>query len=124
MKLHCIFLRNGCILPSCLDPLREAFGKDWTHVEGVSSSGFDTMIRHAGWHFIWLRGSWSRMGCARTLEAAIDRALARALRAVTKRGNAAEFASVYVTELLGFLISIVTVQSRQIQEHSLMESNY
>lgn len=64
------------------------------------------------------------MGCARTLEAAIDRALARALRAVTKRGNAAEFASVYVTELLGFLIAIVTVQSRQIQEHSLMESNY
>ncbi len=122
MKLHSVFLRDDCILPSSLDPLRYAFGEHWTHVEGILEPVFDTMIRHAGWHYIWMLGSCSRRGFARTREAATDRGLSRALRALSKRANAAELDSVQITRYAWFHMANVTVQRRRIQEHSALEA--
>ncbi len=122
MRLHSVFLRNECILPEPLDPLRTPFGVHWTHVEEIPSSVFDTMIRQAGWHFIWMTGSCSRRGYAQTEAKAIERALGRALEAISTQSNAADFDSVHVTRYLGLHVASVTVQRRRIQQHSALEA--
>jgi hypothetical protein len=39
----------------------------------------DVVIRHAGWHYLWLTGDNSCRSWSRTSEVAIDKALTRAL---------------------------------------------
>src|SRR5579863_644085 len=51
---HSVFLRNECMLPLCLDPLREPIGDGWSRVEEIAAPVFDTMVRQAGWHFVWV----------------------------------------------------------------------
>jgi hypothetical protein len=122
VKLHSVFLRNDCVLPTQLDPLRSPFGEQWVLVDQIPASVFDTMIRQAGWHFIWMSGSCSRRGFARTQDKAIERALGRALLAVSRQPNAADFESVQVTKYPGFLVANVTVQRRRIQQKSVLEA--
>jgi len=118
VKRHSVFLREGCILPDRLDPLREPIGDKWSLVEEIPAPVFDTMIRHAGWHFMWIQGSCSRRGFGKTQEAATGKGLARALSGVAKQCNAAELDSVFVRKYLGFHIATVTLQPRRIQEHT------
>ena len=120
MKLHSVFLRNSCILPQYLDPLREPIGDNWTHVEEIGTPVFDTMMRHAGWHFICVHGTCSRRGFGVTRDDATHRAVVRALRVVTRQHNAAELDSVQVTKYPGFHVARATVQARQIQQHTLL----
>ncbi len=121
--LHSVFLRNGCVLPNSLDPLRTSFGEHWTHVEEIPASVFDTMIRQAGWHFIWLSGPCSRRGYGRTLAKAVEQALGRALNATSKNANAADFDSVHVRKYLGFHVANVTVHRRRIQQRTQLDSD-
>lgn len=118
MKLHSVFLRTSCILPQYLDPLREPIGDNWTHVDQIGTPVFDTMIRHAGWHFICVHGTCSRRGFGVTRDDATHRAVVRALKEVTSQCNAAELDSVRVTKYPGFHVARATVQPRQIQQHT------
>ena len=118
MKRHSVFLRKGCILPNRLDPLQAPIGNNWTMVEDLPALVFDTMIRQAGWHFMWLQGSCERRGFGTNRQNATDRALANALNRIARRFNAAELDSVRVAKCLGFHIVTVTVQPRQIQEEA------
>src|SRR6185437_3908987 len=118
VKLHSVFLRNGCILPDRLDPCRQPIGEEWSVVEEIPALVFDTMIRQAGWHFMWLQEACSRRGIGLTEEVAIRRALSRALKGVSKRFNAAELDSVQIKQYPGFQIAVVTVQTLQIQRHA------
>ena len=121
MNLHSVFLRSGCVLPDRLDPCRQPIGEGWSVVEEIPALVFDTMIRQAGWHFMWLHETCSRRGFGLTEEAAIRRALSRALNGVSKRFNAAELDSVQVTQYPGFQIANVTVQTLQIQRHASLK---
>lgn len=122
MKLHSVFLRNDCVLPNPLNPLQTAFGEHWTIVEEIPAIVFDTMIRQAGWHFIWICGSISRRGYGRTPAGAVEQALNRVLGATSKQTNAAEFDSVHVVKHFGFHVAKVTVNRRRIQQHSVLEA--
>jgi hypothetical protein len=119
--LHSIFLRSGCILPDRVDPPRESFCDNWAHVEGIEASDFDVIIRRAGWHFMWVHGSCSRRGYGLTEESAIHRALARSLRGITRRFNAAEFDSLRIKRFPGFYIANVTMEARQIQQNTSLD---
>jgi hypothetical protein len=121
VKLHSIFLRKGCILPDRLDPLQEPIGGNWTLVEEITAPVFDTMIRQAGWHFMWIQGSCSQRGFGITREEATHRALTHALERVARRFNAAELDSFHVTKYPGFHVANVTLQPRQIQQHTSLE---
>ena len=121
MKPHSVFLRKECILPERLDPLREPVGENWTLVEEITAPVFDTMIRRMGWHFLWVDRPCSRRGFGLTEEDAARRALARALKGVARRFNAAELVSVQATKHLGFHIANVTLQPRQIQRYTWLE---
>ena len=44
MKLHSVFLRNGCILPDRFDPCRRPVSEGWSVVEEIPALVFDTMI--------------------------------------------------------------------------------
>jgi hypothetical protein len=122
LKLHSIFLRNECILPKRLDPLREPVGDGWMRVEEIPASVFDTMIRQAGWHFMWILRPSARRGFGITQDAATRRALISALRGVASRFNAAELDSIRISKYPGFYIANVILQSRQIQEHTSLDS--
>ncbi|MGA2205493.1 MAG: hypothetical protein ABSG10_02060 [Terracidiphilus sp.] len=121
MKPHSVFLRKECVLPDRLDPLREPVGENWTLVEEITAPVFDTMIRQMGWHFEWVDRPCRRRGFGLTEEDAARRALARALRGVARRFNAAEFVSVQATRHPGFYIANVTLQPRQIQQYTWLE---
>ena len=119
--LHSMFLRSGCILPDRVDPPRESFCDNWAHVESIEALDFDVMIRRAGWHFMWMQGSCSRRGYGLTEESAVQRALARSLRGITRRFNAAEFDSLRITRFPGFYIANVTLEARQIQQNTSLD---
>jgi hypothetical protein len=79
------------------------------------------MIRRAGWHFIWVQGSCSRRGSGSTEEKATHRALARALRGLASRFNAAEFDSLRIMRFPGLYIANVTMEARQIQQNTSLD---
>lgn len=118
VKINTIFLRNECVLPSQFNLLREPFSRGWAEAIGTAAFELDAAIRGVGWHFMWLADSYSSQALARTVEAAIHRALARALPGVNRRFNAAEVDSIHVANFLGFRIARVTVQARQIQSQA------
>jgi hypothetical protein len=118
MKLHSVLLRRECILPDRLDPRLQPVGEEWSVVEEIPALIFDTMIRQAGWHFMWLQEACSRRGIGSTEEVAIRRALSRALKGVSKRFNAAELDSIQIKQYPGFHVATVTVQTLQIQRHA------
>jgi hypothetical protein len=124
VKLHSILLRDRCVLPDRLDPLRTSVCDNWTIVEEIPTVVFDAMVRQAGWHFIWLRGASSRRGLGATQDDATQRGLIRALRGIPKRFNAAELDTVQVGKCLGIYLAKVTVQPRHIQQNSSLEPAY
>lgn len=115
MKLHSVFLRNGCILPNRLDPLREPIGTDWSRIEDLPARVFNTVIRQAGWRFKWIPDSCIRRGFGSSLDRATSSALSRALKGISRHFNAAELDSVRIALYLGFYVATVTLQPRQIQ---------
>ena len=118
MRLHSVFLRNACVLPNRLDPLREPIGSDWSRIEDLPAQVFNTMIRQAGWRFMWNPDSCVRRGFGTSRDSATSYALTRALKGIARRFNAAELDSVQLANYLGFHIATVTLQPRQIQEQT------
>lgn len=122
MKPHCVFLRTGSILPGRLDPHRVPVGDGWALLAAMPAPVLDRIIRQAGWHFMWMQGPCSRKGFGRTRDAATDRALARGLTGIASRFNAAELESVVDTKYPGFHVANVTLQPRQIQQHTSLDT--
>ena len=121
MKPHSVFLRKECILPDRLDPLREPAGEHWTLVKEITAPIFDTMIRQMGWHFLWVHRPCTRKGFGLTREAAIRRALERALKGVARRFNASELIDVAASRFSGLHSANVTLQPRQVQQYTWLE---
>jgi hypothetical protein len=121
LKLHSVFLRKDCILPNRLDPVREPVGAHWTLVEDLAAPVFDTMIRQAGWHFMWIQDSCARMGFGSSRASATTHALTRALNGIAKQFNSAELDSVQVANYPGFHVATVTLQPRQIQQQTSLD---
>lgn len=121
MTPRSVFLRKECILPARLDPLRKPVDDSWTRVEEISASVFDTMIRQAGWHYMWVTPDCARRGIGTNSDAATNRALSRALRSIPRQFNAAELDSVRLIRYPGFCVAKVTLQARQIQEYTSLE---
>jgi hypothetical protein len=122
MKIHTVFLRNGCMLPSGVDLRQEPFSDGWAEAVGGLASELDASIRNRGWHFMWMTDSYSARGLGRTPETAIQRALVRALRAVDWRFNGAELDSFQITNCLGFQIAKVTFLARHIHMQISLDS--
>lgn len=122
MKPSSVFLRKDCTLPNRLIPLPEAIGHHWTIVEDIAALAFDTVIRQAGWHFIWIVGSSARRGIGLTRDSATRRALTRALEGIAGEFNAAELHSVQLAKYPGFHVATVIVQPRQVQQDASLEA--
>lgn len=114
--MHSVFLRKECILPNRLGTLQQAMDNNWAMVEDLPALVFDSIIRQAGWHFVWIEGSLARRGFGISRQSATDRALASALNGVEQQFNAAELDCIQVAKYFGFHIATVTVQPRQIQQ--------
>jgi hypothetical protein len=121
VKLHTVFLREGCTLPEQSDLRQVPFCTGWTEANGTLVTQLDFGIRGAGWHFMWIAGSHSSRGLGRTQEAAVHKALVRALGDVRQRFNAAELGSIQVSSFLGFQMAKVTVYARHIQKETSLD---
>jgi len=121
VKLHSVFLRNQCILPDRMDLLREPCGEDWMLADEITALEFYSLIRERGWHFMWVHGSCSRRGLGPTQEVATEHALARALKGVARRFNAAELVDVQATKVAGFHIARVTLEPRELEQYSSLD---
>jgi hypothetical protein len=119
--LHSIFLRNACILPNRLRPLRQPVGSDWARIEDLSAQIFSTMIRQAGWRFLRIPGPCVRKGIGASRDRAASNALARALKGIAGKFNAAELDSVQVALYLGLYVATVTLHPRQIGEQTSLD---
>ncbi len=111
-----MFLRTGCPLPDGIDLVQEQFCEKWMSLADTMAAALDVDIRNAGWHFMWLEGTYSRLGAGRTVESAIGKAVALALNQVNGRFNAAELDSINVRKYPGFLVAKVTLHARHIQQ--------
>ena len=121
VKQHSVFLRKGCDMPAHFGLAQQPCAENWMLVEEIEAPLLDTMIRHAGWHFVCLQGLSSRSGVGLSREEAIHQALDRALRGLKMRFNAAELESVQVSRYPVFHIARVTLQPRHIQQHTSLE---
>jgi hypothetical protein len=121
VKLHTVFLREGCALPERSDLHQIPFCDGWTEANGTLVTDLDFGIRGAGWHFMWIADSYSSRGLGRTQETATHTALVRALEDVKERFNAAELGSMQVTSFLGFKMARVTVHARHIQKQASLD---
>lgn len=113
-----VLLRVGCTLPNGLHLKQQRFDDDWVSIENAAPAQLDVAVREAGWHFMWLESSCSRLGCGRTEEAASHRAIRRALAQTEARFNAAELGVVQVTRYLGLRVAKATLHSRHIQQRA------
>ena len=124
MKRHSVFLRKGCVMPPHFDLAQQPCADNWMLLDDIGSPVLDTMIRQAGWHFLCLQGSYSHSGVGRSRDGAIHRALARVLKGLKMRFNAAELESVQVSSYPFFYIAKVTVQACHIQKHTSLEQAF
>ena len=121
MKRHSVFLRKGCEMPAHFDLAQQPSADGWMLVEEIEAPVLDTMIRHAGWHFVCLQAPYSRSGVGLSRDEAVHQALTRALKGLKASFNAAELESVQVSSYPAFHIAKVTLQSRHIQQHTSLE---
>jgi|SRR5580704_9351778 hypothetical protein len=121
VKRHSVFLRKGCDMPAHLDLGQQPCADNWMLLDEIGAPVLDTMIRHAGWHFVYLQESYSRSGVGRSRDTATLRALAHALKGLDMRFNAAELESVQVSSYPLFHIAKVTLYARHIQQHTSLE---
>jgi hypothetical protein len=110
-----MFLRTGCTLPDGIDLVQEQFCEKW-----MSAADTMAVALNAGWHFMWLEGTYSRPGAGRTVESAIAKAVALALNQVNGRFHAAELDSISVRKYPGFLVAKVTLHARHIQHAAML----
>ncbi len=122
MKLHAIFLREGCTLPDRFVLRQERFCRNWTKVEDLTALALDARIRRVGWHFMWLLGSCCRRGCGWTRDGAVHQALERALNKTSEQYNASELDSVVVKKYPGFFIAKVILHPCVIQHQTSLET--
>ena len=121
MKRHSVFLRNGSDMPPHFDLAQQPYTKDWMLLEEIEAQVLDTMIRHAGWHFVCLQEDCSRSGIGLSRDPAIHQALVRALEGLKMRFNASELESIQVSSYPVFYIAKVTIQPRHIQRNTSLE---
>jgi len=121
MKARSVFLRKGCDMPPYVDLAQHPCVDGWMLLEEIEAPVLDAMIRHAGWHFVCLLGPYTRSGVGLSRDEAIHQALARALKGLRMRFNAAELESVRVSSYPAFHIAKVTLQPRHIQQHTSLE---
>ena len=120
MKRHSVFLRKGCDTPSHFDLAQQPCADGWMLLE-IEAPVLDTMIRHAGWHFVCLQAPYSRSGVGLSRDEAVHQALTRALKGLKMSFNAAELESIQVSSYPAFHIAKVTLQPRHIQPHTSLE---
>jgi len=121
MKRHSVFLRKGCDMPPHFDLAQQPCADGWMLLEEIEAPVLDTMIRHAGWHFVCLQAPYSRSGVGLSRDEAVHQALTRGLKGLKASFNAAELESIQVSNYPAFHIAKVTLQSRHIQQHTCLE---
>lgn len=108
-------------MPNRFRLAHDKFDENWALARNISAATFDSSLRHAGWQFIAIAGSFRKIGFGCTEKAAIRRALALAFKYICRSYNAAEVESVSVMSVLGLRVATVELHARHIQQQIVLE---
>lgn len=117
-----IFLRRHSLLPVGIIVRQVPFNRLWVSLPDEAPMGLARAVQDAGWHFMWIDSDYSSTAWGLSDEAAITRAVARALRRTAYSFNAAELGGIRVSRRLGFRFATVTLHRRLIQQSALLGS--
>jgi hypothetical protein len=117
IKTGTILIKEGTVLPECLQLESEPYSKGWRLVKHLDAKGLNRKIREAGWTLFFMANevNGSSVGC--DLEEAKRRAAKNALAYMkSDRLNCLEIAQVGVKRFLGLCYVSVCAHPRHIQE--------
>jgi len=117
IKAGTILIKEGTLLPECLQLESEPFLKGWKLVKNLSSSGLDRKLCEAGWTFFFMAGDVNATAVGSDLEKTTRRAVKRVIASMkSDRLNCLEIAQVAAKHLLGLPYVTVSAHPRHIQE--------
>jgi hypothetical protein len=112
-----ILIKEGAILPDCLQLESEPYLKGWRLAKNINAEGLDRKIHQAGWTLFFMAKEVDATAVGSDLENTTRRAVNKAI-ACTKsdRLNCLEIGQVGVKRFLGHYYVSVSAHPRHIQE--------
>jgi hypothetical protein len=112
-----ILIKEGTLLPECLQLESEPYSKGWRLVKNLDAKGLDRKIHQAGWTLFFMANEVNATAAGSDPENTTRRAVKRAIAHIkSDRLNCLEITHVAVKRFLGHCYASVTAHPRHIQE--------
>jgi hypothetical protein len=112
-----ILIKEGTLLPECLQLESEPYSKGWRLVKNVDAKGLDRKIHKAGWTLFFMANEVDASAVGSDPENTTRRAVKKAIAYMkSDRLNCLEIAQVCVKRFLGHCYVSVSAHPRHIQE--------
>jgi hypothetical protein len=112
-----ILIKEGAVLPECLQLESEPYSKGWRLVKNLDAKGLDRKIHQAGWTLFFMANEVNATAVGSDPENAPRRAVKKAIAGIkSDRLNCLEITQVAVKRFLGHWYISVTAHPRHIQE--------
>ncbi len=112
-----ILIKEGTLLPECLQLESDPYLKGWRLVKNLGSSGMDRKLCAAGWTFFYMAGEVNAMAFGSDSEKTTRRAVKEVLANMkSDRFNGLEISRVAAKSFLGLPYVTVAGHARHIQE--------
>jgi len=112
-----ILIKEGAILPECLQLESEPYSKAWRLVKNLEGQGLDRKIHEAGWTLFFMANEIHVAAIGSDPENTTRRAVKKAIAYMkSDRFNCLEIAQVAVKHFLGCCYVTVSAHPRHIQE--------
>jgi hypothetical protein len=116
-----ILIKEGAVLPECLQLESEPYLKGWSLVKNLDAKGLDRKIHKAGWTLFFMANEVNASAVGSDPENTTRRAVRKAI-AYMKSGrlNCLEITQVGVKHFLGHCYVSVSAHPRHIQESMIL----
>jgi hypothetical protein len=112
-----ILIKEGTLLPECLQLESEPYSKGWKLVKNLDARGLDRKIREAGWTFFFMANEVNATAIGSDPEKTTRRAVKKAIAYMkSDRLNCLQIAQVAVKRFLGLPYVAVSAHPRHVQE--------
>ena len=112
-----ILIKEGTLLPECLQLESEPYSKGWKLVKNLDARGLDRKIREAGWTFFFMANEVNATAIGSDPEKTTRRAVKKAIAHMkSDRLNCLQIAQVAVKRFLGLPYVAVSAHLRHVQE--------
>jgi hypothetical protein len=116
-----ILIKEGTLLPECLQLESEPYSKGWKLLKNVDANGLDRKIRDARWTFFFMANEVNATAIGSDREKTTRRAVKKAIAYMkSDRFNCLQIAQVAVKRFLGLPYVAVSAHPRHVQESMVL----